>query len=331
MPDLRDGETCEMQGSGKSPYVLRNVGGVYSCSCPAWRNQSHPIEKRTCKHLRKLRGDAAEETRVQAALEPVRQPKAGAAAPALLLAHVWDGVLDPTGWWMSEKLDGVRSLWRGKEFVTRQGNAYLAPAWFTAGLPETDLDGELWIGRKQFQRTVSVVRRHDAGEQWREVRFVVFDAPSAGGPFEERQRFVARSVRSCPHAEPHPHARAEGLDHVREELSRVEALGGEGLMLRKPGSLYEAGRSMTLLKVKSFFDDEATVVGYQKGKGRHKGRVGALVVQLANGTKFEVGTGLSDADRSAPPPVGGVIKFKYQELTEGGVPRFPSYLGPRED
>jgi DNA ligase-1 len=48
-----------MQGSGSKPYVLRNVGGVYSCSCPAWRNQSIAIEKRTCKHLRKLSGDEA--------------------------------------------------------------------------------------------------------------------------------------------------------------------------------------------------------------------------------------------------------------------------------
>jgi DNA ligase-1 len=320
-----------MQGSGKNPYVLKNLGGVYSCSCPAWRNQSVGIEKRTCKHLRKLRGDAVEEARIGSALEPVRQPKAGATAPSLLLAHVWDGVLDPTGWWMSEKLDGVRALWRHRQFVTRLGNVYLAPDWFTAGLPDAPLDGELWIGRKQFQRTVSVVRRHDGSEEWRSVRFLVFDAPDAKGPFEDRQKFISRNVQPGPYAAPHPHDKVKGVAHVKEELGRVEALGGEGLMLRKPGSLYEAGRSMTLLKVKSFFDDEATVVGYQKGKGRHKGRVGALVVKLQSGKEFEVGTGLSDADRETPPPVGAVIKFKYQELTDGGVPRFPSYLGLRED
>ncbi|HKB05559.1 MAG TPA: DNA ligase, partial [Gemmataceae bacterium] len=64
MPDLADGESIEMKGSGAKPYVLKNVGGVYSCSCPAWRNQSIGIERRTCKHLRKLRGDAAEEARI---------------------------------------------------------------------------------------------------------------------------------------------------------------------------------------------------------------------------------------------------------------------------
>src|SRR6266508_3077132 len=70
MPDLQDGESTEMKDSGAKPYVLKNVGGVYSCTCPAWRNQSIGIERRTCKHLRKLRGDAEEEARIGGALPP---------------------------------------------------------------------------------------------------------------------------------------------------------------------------------------------------------------------------------------------------------------------
>src|SRR3984957_551772 len=77
VPDLQDDESVEMKGSGSKPYVLRNVGGVYSCSCPAWRNQSVAIEKRTCKHLRKLRGDAAEEARVGSAVPALARAKAG--------------------------------------------------------------------------------------------------------------------------------------------------------------------------------------------------------------------------------------------------------------
>ena len=72
MPDLKDGETAEIKGSARDPYILKNTGGVYSCTCPAWRNQSLGIEKRTCKHLRKLRGDAAEEARIGGAV-PVRK------------------------------------------------------------------------------------------------------------------------------------------------------------------------------------------------------------------------------------------------------------------
>src|SRR2546428_12280154 len=103
MPDLQDGEATEMQGSGAKPYVLKNTGGVYSCSCPAWRNQSIAIEKRTCKHLRKLRGDAAEEARIGGAL-PQRPSKAKgegegeeASGPPLLLAETWDTAADLTG------------------------------------------------------------------------------------------------------------------------------------------------------------------------------------------------------------------------------------------
>ena len=90
MPELRDGETVEIQGSSRSPYVLKNVGGVYSCSCPAWRNQSLPIEKRTCKHLRSYRTDAAETARLHQAPPATTPTTSGAKPPPLLLAHTWE-------------------------------------------------------------------------------------------------------------------------------------------------------------------------------------------------------------------------------------------------
>jgi DNA ligase-1 len=334
MPDLRDGESTFIQGSGSKPYELKNVGGVYSCTCPAWRNQSVPIERRTCKHLRKLRGDAAEEARVGGALppKPVKEP-GGAEGPPLLLAESWASDRDLAGWWMSEKLDGVRAYWDGKQFLSRQGNVYHAPEWFVAGLPDVALDGELWIGRKKFQRTTSIVRRQDKSELWKEVTFVVFDAPAMPALFEERLAFFTDHLdRHAPaHARALGHELCQSLDHLRQELARVEALGGEGLMLRQPRSRYEVGRSTTLLKVKSFHDAEARVIGHLQGRGKHKGRLGALEVELPDGTRFSVGTGFSDAERASPPPVGSVITFRYQELSEGGVPRFPSYVGVRAE
>src|SRR5580704_12767831 len=117
MADLNDGETTEMKGSGAKPYVLKNTGGVYSCTCPAWRNQSIAIERRTCKHLRKLRGEVAEAARVgtEARARPATAPGEDASekAPPLLLAHAWANDVDLSGWWMSEKLDGVRAYWDG--------------------------------------------------------------------------------------------------------------------------------------------------------------------------------------------------------------------------
>jgi DNA ligase-1 len=327
MPDLKAGESIEIQGSARQPYELKNVGGVYSCSCPAWRNQSLPIERRTCKHLRKLRGDIVEQQRVGQPLSPQRtiQPKAN--TPPLLLAKSWNEDHDPTDWWLSEKLDGVRAYWDGQQLISRQGNVYHAPSWFVAEFPKTPLDGELWLDRKAFQRTVSIVRRHDEPDDWRKITFLVFDAPTVTGPFEERLALLDETLRKASaHVRVLSQQRCTGINHLRRELSRIESLRGEGLMLRKPASPYEAGRSSTLLKVKTFHDAEARVVEHIAGRGRHKGRMGALRVVLPDGTNFSVGSGFTDAQREVPPPIGTTITFRYQELTDGGVPRFPTFV-----
>jgi len=328
-----------MQGSGRDPYVLKNVGGVYSCSCPAWRNAGGAIDARTCKHLKKLRGDAAETFRVGASAARAPATREGGSAttsgvaPPVLLAHSWDNVTDLTAWWMSEKLDGVRAYWDGQRLLSRLGNEFFAPDWFIEKLPSHPMDGELWGGRKNFQKTVSTVRRQDRSDAWREVRYVLFDLPALRDPFEARQAALTELVAALGlgHVSAHAQARCESLDALRTELARVEALGGEGLMMRRPGSLYESGRSHTLLKVKSFHDAEARVVGHLPGAGKHKGRLGALECEMEDGTRFSVGTGLSDDERRAPPPLGSIVTYRYQELSNDGVPRFPSYVGVRDD
>jgi len=81
--------------------------------------------------------------------------------------------------------------------------------------------------------------------------------------------------------------------------------------------------------VKTFHDAEAVVIGHEAGRGKHKGRLGALRMQLPDGTEFSLGTGFSDKERQDPPPIGTSVTFRYQELSDGGVPRFPSFLGVR--
>jgi DNA ligase 1 len=352
MPDIEDGESVEIQGSAKDPYILKNLGGVYSCSCPAWRTQSHPIEIRTCKHLRKYRGEQAEKDRLGGELpakptvsrrKAVGKTSTGADGasdevesnvPPILLAHSWDNLLDLSGWWMSEKLDGVRAYWDGKQFISRQGNVYMAPDWFVEDLPrDIHLDGELWIARKAFQRTVSIVRRQDKSKEWEAVKYVVFDAPQVDDVFEARIAFIQQCLDEArpKYARPHEQERCKNPEHLLEQLRLVEEGGGEGLMLRQPNSKYETGRSSTLLKVKRFHDREARVLEHLPGTGKHKGRMGALSVELNDGTKFAIGTGFSDRERDNPPPVGSIVTFRYQELTDGGVPRFPSYVRLRTD
>ncbi len=251
----------------------------------------------------------------------------------LMLAHSWNPDQDPAGWWMSEKLDGVRAHWDGQTFHSRGGHTFAAPPWFTKDLPDIHLDGEIWGGNGAFDKTSGIVRSHDGGARWMDLLYVVFDAPLAAGVFEDRMLHaqLKLALKSSMRAHWHPHIRCDGADHLTSELKRVESLGGEGMMLRRPGSAYEGRRSGSLLKVKSFHDAEAVVVGHENGAGKHAGRLGALVCQLANGTRFKVGTGFSDAQREAPPPAGAVITFAYFELTKNGVPRFPSYVGVSAD
>ena len=248
-------------------------------------------------------------------------PRIKRPAQAPLLAESWDNALDLSGWWMSEKLDGLRAFWDGKQFLSRMGNLFHAPDWFIEKLPPIPLDGELWIARKAFQRTSGIVRRQDKTDYWKEVKYLIFDAPASGGPFEDRVKFLQDGIAGwkLKYALLHPHQLCRGTDHLREELKRVEALGGEGLMLRQPGSKYAAGRSSTLLKVKSFLDDEAVVIAHEPGKGKHTGRLGALTARLANGKVFSVGTGFTDKERQNPPMIGSTITFRYQELSDAGI------------
>jgi DNA ligase-1 len=382
---LNEGDKVEIQGSGKKPYIVRKIGGVVDCSCPAWRNLGGPIDVRVCKHIKANIDPTCLLPQAQLAMgiggvtipqggAPVNLPNSGLGvpmtvainaanaaagngvrltktgkistavkqvvvkdtAPPCLLAHKWEGE-DPTGWWMSEKLDGVRAWWDGENFISRLGNTYHAPVWFKNLLPKVVLDGELFIGRGKFQQTVSVVRKLIPDDkEWLDVTYVMYDAPKFEGKFEERTEYLKTlfPAYESHHGEGIGHVaaleqhRCKGPDHLKEYLAKIESFGGEGVMLRQSGSSYEEGRSSTCLKVKTFFDDEAEVIGYTDGKGKHKGRIGALVCRWKN-VEFEVGTGLSDAERKNPPAVGSKITFRYQELTDAKIPRFPSFLSER--
>ncbi len=371
MPTLNDGEVAYVQGSDKKPYELKNVGGVFSCSCPSWRNQTANIDKRSCKHLRAHLGSAAEDARLgtkpagpvidsnvevrkivkgqtiaeakgidqnvilNRAKEQGRKlrpdEKAQLNGPPIMLAHKFENDLDPTGWWFSEKMDGVRAWWDGKNLISRQGNIYHAPEWFKSRFPDFALDGELWIDRRAFQKTISIVKRLEADDRWKEVSYVLFDLPHHDGTFEQRMKALDEWHRQtrAPYVKIHSQMLVQSHKHLADELKRYVGLGAEGLMLRKPTSAYEVGRSYNLLKVKIFQDAEAEVIGYTAGKGRHKGVVGALEVRMLNGKEFCLGTGLNDADRRNPPSIGSTVTYSFTEHSEDGVPKFAAFVRVR--
>ena len=266
-------------------------------------------------------------------LSASQQPDYEARKAPVMLAHTWDEKVDIKGWWMSEKFDGVRGYWTGQALISRAGNIFHAPAWFTTNFPSMPLDGELWMGRQQFSELVGIIRHKKPDADWAKVRYLIFDAPEAAGGFEKRLEFARRWFRQHenPYVEVVEQQICKDEAQLRAKLREVEARGGEGVMLRKPGSPYTVGRSYDLLKVKSHEDTEAKVIGHLPGSGKHAGRLGALLVELPNGVQFAIGTGFTDKERENPPPVGSVVTFKYYGFHKSGIPRFASYLRIRED
>jgi DNA ligase len=253
--------------------------------------------------------------------------------PALLLADVWTPSVDPTGWWMSEKYDGLRGYWDGRKLWSRKGTAIQAPAYFLAELPaEIALDGELWIGRGQFEETTGAVMSQTPDDRWKRMHFMVFDAPQAKGTFEQRMAFLQDTVpKENQFVKVVAQSRCKGTAHLLAERDRVVADGAEGLMLRKPESEYEVGRSPTLLKVKPYDDAEAAVIGHLPGKGKYAGKLGALRVATSEGLEFSLGSGFTNAQRESPPAVGTIVTYRFRGLTAKGLPRFPSFLRIRRE
>lgn len=259
--------------------------------------------------------------------------KAGPEAPPLLLAAVLRGDVDVTRYWVSEKLDGARVVWDGHTLRFRSGRQVNAPDWFLAGLPPEPLDGELWIGRGRFDELSGVVRRKQArDEDWRRVKYMIFEQPDGAGSFSERIEHIRGIVAKAgvPWLQAVEQFRVADRPALQAKLDEVVAGRGEGLMLHRADAPYLTGRSDALLKLKPLLDTEATVIAHLPGQGRLSGMMGALRVETAAGVRFEVGTGFSDAVRRDPPPVGTLITFQYRELTKDGVPRFASYLRRRE-
>ena len=200
-----------------------------------------------------------------------------------------DEAIDLAAFWISEKYDGIRAYWNGSSLLTRNGHEINAPAWFTAGLPALALDGELWIGRGQIEAVSAAVRdRVPDDTAWRRVRFMVFDLPGHGGAFDARRTALEAAVAAArvDWLIAVQHSRVADERELRKRLADMVRSGGEGLMLRRAGSLYHHTRSGDLLKLKELLDAEARVVAYLPGKGKYAGMMGALKVEQGAGHAF---------------------------------------------
>ncbi len=229
-----------------------------------------------------------------------------------------------TGWMMSEKLDGIRGYWDGKNLRTKNNYIIHAPKYFTKNFPPFALDGELWTKRADFETVQSIVLDDIPSDEWKLLTYNVFEVPNAEGnftnrlakvePYHDRYLKVIKQIK------------CKDKEHLQTFLKEIESKGGEGVIIKNPTLDYFTGRSAQILKVKSFKDMEGEVIGHNGGKGKYKEMLGSLQIKLSNGVKFNLGGGFSDSERESPPVVGSMVTFKYYGLTKQGKPKYASFI-----
>lgn len=256
-----------------------------------------------------------------------------AEATKALLANIAYADIDPRPYLVSEKYDGVRALWDGQRLRSRAGNTIVAPAWFIARLPKQSLDGELWIARGQFEKLSGFVRKTvPQDEEWRQIKYMIFELPDAPGTFAERYEQIKRIVAQTNFPQLVAVEQFSLPDNaaLKRKLAEIVQAGGEGLMLHRADAPYITGRNDALLKLKPLDDAEATVIGYVSGKGKYEGKMGAQQVEMPDGKRFQIGTGFTDVVRANPPAIGSQVTYTFRGFTKTGLPRFASYVRVRE-
>ncbi|MFD1383980.1 DNA ligase [Rhodanobacter aciditrophus] len=249
------------------------------------------------------------------------------------LAKVYDA--EPVDQYLvSEKLDGIRAIWDGERLVTRNGHPIVTPEGYTQGWPKLWLDGELWAGEGKFHLVQQTVLDNTPNTaDWQQITYMVFDAPSAEDTFEQRaERYLAVILSlDSPTIRPISQHQVSDAAALYQWLDKVVAKGGEGLMLHRKDALHRSGRSDALLKLKPYMDAEARVIGHIPGKGKYEGKLGSLLVEMPDGKQFRIGTGFTDVERAQPPAIGDHVTYRYQGLTQNGIPRFASFIRVRQD
>ncbi len=252
------------------------------------------------------------------------------------------------GWLASEKLDGVRAYWDGRNLRSRNGKILAAPGGWSAHFPPFALDGELYTARGEFEKIQSIVMdKMPNATEWSEVKFCVFDVPEASGGLLERLRelenFILKDPQSGQNLKIIKQVKVKDNAEFEAFAEAVISKDGEGAVVREPNAPYERKRSKNALKYKKFKDAECEVAAINAGTGKYAGLMGSVTCkalsaagsntdeQIPRGVKFKVGSGFSDEDRANPPKIGSIITYKYQNLTAKGVPRFPVFLRVRED
>jgi len=235
------------------------------------------------------------------------------------------------GWFMSEKLDGIRAYWDGKELLTRKGKKLYPPKWFIKNFPSFELDGELWTKRDDFENIQNIVMDKKPSNYWKNITYNIFEVPNIKGDFFKRLDKAKFWFKTHPNKYVNiiKQIKIKDENHLNDYLEEIISKKGEGLIIKDPTKDYHTGRSAHILKVKKAQDMEGIVIGINTNK--KTALLKSLVIKLENGVTFNLGTGFSKKQRANHPSIGEIVTFKYFGFTKYGKPKFASFLHVRKD
>ena len=268
-----------------------------------------------------------------------------------MLARTLGPKFDSFPAFVQPKFNGERALCDTSVFQSR-GEKLWKPSFFPHIIEEIQslgikaiFDGELYVHGWSLGRIGSAVgvNNKEPNADTPHIEYHIFDIVDLHRPFSQRffDIYTPLMQANLPHVKVAPTALVHNRDELELHFHQYVNRGYEGLMIRTDGP-YEFGehegrngptsyRSKTLHKHKSWTDGEFMCVGVTEGEGKAAIGIGALICctdKLLE--QFNIGTGFDDSDRIAlavNPPIGKLIKVRYNSLTERGVPVPASYLG----
>jgi len=263
-----------------------------------------------------------------------------------MLAHKYNEDKADYPAFIQPKLDGVRCLFTAKGAFSRANNRFMnvehiekALKPFFAKNPTFILDGELYNHglKDDFEKIISLVKKKkptdaDKAEAAELVQYHVYDiANLTVASYTTRLNFINKLTYTYPICKVDTQVALDFDDALKLHKKNLK-LGYEGSIYRTFEGKYKGTRSWDLMKFKDFHDDEATIVGYEIGKGKREGTLGKFIMQDDEGVEFGCPPGkgydyqaLTDMLNNVHDYIGQRATFTYFQRTQAGSYRHPHY------
>ena len=266
-----------------------------------------------------------------------------------MLAHKYNEDKAEYPAFIQPKLDGVRCLFSTKGAFSRTGNQFMnvmhiekALEPFFAKYPNMVIDGELYNHglKDDFEKIISLVRKkkptiQDIVEASQLTQYHIYDIASMEyATYTDRNLFILSepSFRFQHGIHITPTRLATDFDHAQQWHEKNLKAGYEGSIYRTPSGKYKGNRSWDLMKFKDFHDAEATIIGYEEGKGKREGTLGKFIMRDYEGNEFGCPPGkgydykgMKDLLDNIHDYIGQWATFTYFQRTQAGSYRHPLF------